>query len=77
VAIFESRCAICHTTQYISQQRLTAAQWEKTVKKMKAWGAPIDDAEVASLSAYFATHYSPTTPTAPPLLVDPPPEARP
>lgn len=77
VAIFESRCSICHTTQYIAQQRLTLAQWEKTVTKMKGWGAPISDDEVKSLSAYFALHYNPTTPPSPPTLVDPPPEARP
>jgi len=55
--VFAAKCAICHSTQYIAQQRLTAGQWEKTVKKMKGWGAPIDDAEVALLTRYFTVHF--------------------
>ena len=72
-----AKCAICHSTQYLTQQRLTAAQWEKTVKKMKGWGAPIDDAEQASLARYFATHF-PVTLGPPQLaLVAPPAGALP
>lgn len=57
VNIAASRCAICHTTQYLTQQRLTEAQWSKTIEKMKKWGAPIDEAESASLARYLGTHF--------------------
>lgn len=57
VNIAASRCAICHTTQYLTQQRLTEAQWSKTIEKMKKWGAPIDDTESASLARYLGTHF--------------------
>lgn len=72
VASFSAKCMICHTTAYISQQRLTAAQWEKTVKKMRGWGAPIDDAEVAALSRYFAVHFPVDLPDPVRLAVAPP-----
>ncbi len=75
--VFAAKCAICHSTQYIAQQRLTAAQWEKTVKKMKGWGAPIDDDEVALLTRYFTVHFP--VDLGPPqyALVVPPPGALP
>lgn len=75
VNVFMGKCAICHSTSYIAQQRLTPAQWEKTVKKMKGWGAPLSDDEVTSLTAYFATHFP--VDLGPPTLaiVAPPPGA--
>jgi len=65
VNVAASRCAICHTTQYLTQQRLTEAQWTKTIEKMKKWGAPIDDAESAALARYLGTHFSADLPDAP------------
>lgn len=73
-----SRCAICHSEQYLSQQRLTPAQWKKTVDKMRGWGAPLSDDEAAALAVWLARHYPPelaerrslVTP-APPGAVDP------
>jgi cytochrome c5 len=73
--MFMGKCAICHATSYIAQQRLTPAQWEKTIKKMKGWGAPVTDDEVTALTAYFSTHFP--VDLAPPALavVSPPPGA--
>lgn len=65
VNILASRCAICHTTQYLTQQRLTGAQWTKTIEKMKKWGAPIDDAELAALVRYLGAHFPADLPDAP------------
>jgi hypothetical protein len=58
LTIFMGKCAICHSTSYIAQQRLTKAQWEKTIKKMQGWGAPVTDDEIGALTAYFSTHFS-------------------
>ena len=68
----ESRCAICHTTQMLSQQRLTPTQWQHTVEKMAGWGAPIDAAETEVLASYLAEHFTPSTPTATAALTSPP-----
>ena len=75
--VFAAKCAICHSTQYIAQQRLTAGQWEKTIKKMKGWGAPIDDDEATLLARYFSVHFP--VDLGPPqyALVVPPPGAVP
>jgi hypothetical protein len=72
VPVLQGKCAICHTTQYLTSQRLTPAQWEKTLKKMRGWGAPIDDGEQAKLQAYLAAFFTPTLPAAPVRLVAPP-----
>ncbi len=66
LTIFMGKCAICHSTSYIAQQRLTKAQWEKTIKKMQGWGAPVTDDEIGTLTAYFSTHFSVELP--PPTL---------
>lgn len=43
----------------IGQQRLTQAQWQKTVTKMVGWGANVEPAEVAPLVAYLSENYGP------------------
>jgi hypothetical protein len=73
VDVLLGRCAICHSTQYLTMQRLTPAQWEKTLKKMKGWGAPIDDAEIAALQRYLGAYFTPALP-APALAVVAPPD---
>ncbi|MDP2341989.1 MAG: hypothetical protein Q8O67_13610 [Deltaproteobacteria bacterium] len=51
------RCSICHSEQYLTQQRLTPAQWQKTVDKMRKWGAPLSDDEGARLALWLGRHY--------------------
>jgi cytochrome c551/c552 len=54
------KCAICHSADYVSYQPpgLSLAQWTAEMKKMqRAYGAPIDDAEVEQLGAYLAVAY--------------------
>jgi cytochrome c5 len=48
-------CVMCHDERLLQQQRLTAAQWPKTLDKMQGWGAPTEPGDLAVLSAYL-TH---------------------
>jgi hypothetical protein len=52
-SLFQAKCLICHTGDYVTQQRLTEGQWQKSVEKMKRWGAPLTDDEVKVLAAWF------------------------
>jgi mono/diheme cytochrome c family protein len=52
-------CLSCHSEQMLAQQRLTQAQWSKTVTKMVGWGANLDPTEVAPLVAYLSATYGP------------------
>jgi mono/diheme cytochrome c family protein len=58
-ALVAQACLSCHTEQMLAQQRLTQAQWTKTVTKMVGWGANLDAAEVAPLVAYLSETYGP------------------
>ncbi|WP_354682467.1 c-type cytochrome [Cupriavidus necator] len=54
------KCAICHSADYVAYQPpgLSLAQWTAEMKKMqRAYGAPIDDAEVEQIGAYLAVAY--------------------
>ena len=72
VNLLMGKCAICHSTQYLAMQRLKPAQWEKTLKKMKGWGAPIDDAEAAQLQRYLGAYFTPELPPPSLAVVAPP-----
>jgi cytochrome c len=55
-----SKCAICHSADYINLQppRLSLAQWTGEVTKMQhAYGAPIDDVQVKSIAVYLTATY--------------------
>lgn len=56
----EGNCAACHTLAYIPMNSpfLNAAGWDAEVNKMiKAYGAPIDDADASAIKAYLAKNY--------------------
>lgn len=56
----EGNCAACHTLAYIPMNSpfLNAAGWDGTVTKMiKAFGAPIDDADAKAIAAYLKANY--------------------
>jgi hypothetical protein len=57
-AVVLTKCQICHTAEYVTQQRLTPAQWQATVVKMRKLGSPLDDGEVKLLSEYLAQHWA-------------------
>ena len=54
-----ARCAVCHSTDLIVQQRLTLTQWIKALNKMERWGAQISSSEQTRLAEYLAARYHP------------------
>jgi sulfite dehydrogenase (cytochrome) subunit B len=56
----ENNCAACHTLAYIPMNSvyLNAAGWDGEVGKMiKAFGAPIDDADAKAIADYLKKNY--------------------
>ncbi|HEY5306769.1 MAG TPA: cytochrome c [Pseudolabrys sp.] len=56
----EGNCGACHTLAYIPMNSpfLNAAGWTGEVTKMiKAYGAPIDDADAKAIADYLAKNY--------------------
>jgi hypothetical protein len=56
----ESNCAACHSLDYIQMNSPfpSAAVWDATVTKMiKAFGAPIDAADVKTITDYLKKNY--------------------
>ena len=70
--LIKAQCQICHSAQYLTQQRLTEAVWQKTIAKMRMFGAALDDQQAAALAKFAATYWNPDLPgrtftlTAPP-----------
>ena len=56
----EANCAACHTLAYIPMNSpfIKPAVWDAEVTKMiKAFGAPIDDADAKAIADYLAKNY--------------------
>ena len=56
----EANCAACHSLAYIPMNSpfLNAAGWDAAVTKMiKAFGAPIDEADAKAIAEYLAKNY--------------------
>jgi len=56
----ESNCQACHSLAYIPMNSpfLGAAGWDAEVTKMiKAFGAPIDEADAKAIKDYLAKNY--------------------
>jgi sulfite dehydrogenase (cytochrome) subunit B len=56
----EGNCGACHSLVYIQMNSpfLNAAGWNAEVTKMiKAFGAPISDADAKDIAAYLAANY--------------------
>ncbi len=56
----EGNCAACHTLAYIPMNSpfLDAKGWEAEVAKMiKAYGAPIEDADAKAIAEYLKSNY--------------------
>jgi mono/diheme cytochrome c family protein len=57
----ETNCAACHSLDYIQMNSPfpSAAVWDAEVTKMiKAYGAPIEDADTAAIKDYLKQNYS-------------------
>jgi mono/diheme cytochrome c family protein len=57
--LVQDNCVMCHTETMLQQQHLTATQWGSVVKKMVAWGAPVEPDDVPGLVAYLAATHGP------------------
>lgn len=67
--IVRNDCFACHSEDLLRQQRLTEAQWVKTIEKMHRWGAPTGSEDAGVLAAYLASVYGPDAgPFAPAVL---------
>ncbi|HET7849595.1 MAG TPA: cytochrome c [Pseudolabrys sp.] len=56
----EGNCAACHTLAYIPMNSpyLDAKGWDAEVNKMiKAYGAPIDEADAKAIKEYLSKNY--------------------
>lgn len=56
-ALVRGACLSCHSEEMLAQQRLTPAQWTKTVTKMVGWGANLEPKDTAPLTAWLAATY--------------------
>ncbi|MBZ5591078.1 MAG: sulfite oxidase [Acidobacteriia bacterium] len=56
---FKNTCLSCHDEDVIRQQRLTRAQWDRELKKMTGWGAPVKDEEREGFLDYLLSNYGP------------------
>jgi len=55
-----SNCGTCHSLDYIQMNSpfMSAATWDAEVTKMiKAFGAPISDADAAAIKEYLKANY--------------------
>ena len=57
--IADNACLKCHSGDMLRQQRLTEAQWTKTVDKMIGWGAEVKPDERIVLIAYLSRNFNP------------------
>lgn len=58
-ALVKGACLSCHSEEMLAQQRLTAAQWAKTVTKMVGWGANLEAKDTEPLTLWLASTYGP------------------
>jgi len=67
--LIQTSCRICHSVRMIEQQRLGRDAWLAEVRKMKGWGAPIQDDQVAAVADYLAAHYGSNLPPMRPQVL--------
>jgi cytochrome c oxidase cbb3-type subunit 3 len=60
--LLQARCAVCHSLDLVTQQRLNRARWEATVTKMAHWGAQLSPEEQHVLTEYLAGRFHPEAP---------------
>jgi cytochrome c oxidase cbb3-type subunit 3 len=57
-----ARCAVCHTTDLIAQQRLPQDRWTVIVEKMVHWGADLSQEDAALVVQYLTARNHPGAP---------------
>jgi hypothetical protein len=70
--LINAQCRICHAVEYLTQQRLSEPAWQKTIAKMRKFGAALDDQQAAALATFAATYWNPDLPGRSFKLVAPP-----
>jgi Spy/CpxP family protein refolding chaperone len=70
--LVQGKCMLCHSEDYLTQQRLTETQWQKTVEKMRKFGTPANDDEAKKISDYLARYWTQDLPPARPVRAAPP-----
>ena len=75
--LVQRSCMLCHTGDYLTQQRLNERQWQGTIEKMRKFGAPATDDEAKLMTAYLARFWTQELPAPEPKRSGPPaPEKR-
>ena len=75
--VVNAQCRICHSIDYLTQQRLGEAAWKKTIEKMRKFGANLSDEEAAAVVSYAGRYWNPELPPRTWPLVAPPAGAMP
>jgi hypothetical protein len=75
--LVNAQCRICHSVEYLTQQRLSEAGWKKTIDKMRKFGATLTDEQAAALVAFAARYWNPDLPGRTWVLGPPPAGALP
>jgi len=57
-ALLQARCLVCHTADYVTQQRLTEKQWQAEVQKMRKFGSALSDEEAGVLADYLSRNWT-------------------
>ncbi|HYV64839.1 MAG TPA: hypothetical protein VE964_01270 [Myxococcales bacterium] len=70
--LVQSKCLLCHTGDYLTQQRLTEGQWQRTVDKMRRFGTPASEEEGKTIAAYLARNWTTDLPPPRPVRTPPP-----
>ena len=60
--LINAQCRVCHAVEYLTQQRLSEPAWQKTIAKMRKFGAAVDDQQAAALAKFAATYWNPALP---------------
>ncbi len=67
--VAQNDCQICHSGLMLQQQRLSRDAWLAVIKKMKGWGSPVSDDQIAPLADYLAARYGPGAPPMTPARI--------
>jgi mono/diheme cytochrome c family protein len=70
-SLVERRCGVCHSLGLVMQQRLSPEAWKNEVKKMRGWGAFMDDDEAAKITELLGSSLGKDGPLYVPGLLDP------
>jgi cytochrome c5 len=58
-ALFEGKCGTCHSIDRPKAKNKSAAEWEKTVMRMKSNGCSLSNDEAKAIIDYLADNYGP------------------